>query len=247
MTGKNSLNNFTIIPAIDIIDGKCVRLVKGDYKQKTIYHEDPLTAAKQFDDAGLQRLHLVDLDGAKAGKVINWKVLENISVHTDLVIDFGGGIKTEHDLQTVFNSGAGMAAIGSIAVKNEKLFLQWIQKYGAEKFFLGADVKNKKIAIGGWLEDTNIDIFSFLENYLAEGIDHVFCTDISKDGMLEGPATELYKLIIEKFPEIKLVASGGVSNVNDLHTLKNAGCSGAIVGKAFYENKISLAAIKQFV
>ena len=247
MTGKNSLKNFTIIPAIDIIDGKCVRLVKGDYKQKTIYHEDPLTAAKQFEDAGLQRLHLVDLDGAKAGKVINWKVLENISVHTDLVIDFGGGIKTEHDLQTVFNSGAGMAAIGSIAVKNEKFFLQWIQQYGAEKFFLGADVKNKKIAIGGWLEDTNIDIFSFLENYLAEGIDHVFCTDISKDGMLEGPATELYKQIVEKFSDIKLVASGGVSNVKDLHALKAIGCAGAIVGKAFYENKISLAEIKQFV
>ena len=247
MIEEKPLQTFTIIPAIDIIDGKCVRLVKGDYKQKTVYHEDPLNAAKQFEDAGLQRLHLVDLDGAKAGKVMNWKVLENISSQTNLVIDFGGGIKTEQDLQTVFNAGASMAAIGSIAVKNEKLFLQWVQQYGAEKFFLGADVKDKQIAISGWLEDANIDIFSFLEKYLAEGIDHIFCTDISKDGMLEGPATDLYNQIINKFPTIRLVASGGVSNVNDLYTLKDAGCSGAIVGKAFYENKISLAEIKQFV
>src|SRR5690606_22420879 len=173
--------SFTIIPAIDIIDGKCVRLVKGDYKQKTVYHEDPLTAAKQFEDAGLQRLHLVDLDGAKAGKVINWKVLENISSQTNLIIDFGGGIKSEQDLQTVFNAGAKMAAIGSIAVKNEKLFLQWVKQYDADKFFLGADVKDKQIAISGWMEETSIDIFSFLENYLAEGIDNFFCTDISKE------------------------------------------------------------------
>lgn len=246
MTEEKPMQSFTIIPAIDIIDGKCVRLVKGDYKQKTIYHEDPLHAAKQFEDAGLQRLHLVDLDGAKAGKVMNWKVLENISSETKLIIDFGGGIKTEKDLQTVFNAGASMAAIGSIAVKNEKLFLQWVQQYGVEKFFLGADVKDKQIAISGWLEDTRIDVFSFLEKYLAEGIDHVFCTDISKDGMLEGPATDLYKEILEKFPMIKLVASGGVSNVNDLHSLRDAGCSGAIVGKAFYENKISLQDVKQF-
>jgi phosphoribosylformimino-5-aminoimidazole carboxamide ribotide isomerase len=237
---------FTIIPAIDIIDGKCVRLVKGDYKQKTVYHEDPLNAAKQFEDAGLQRLHLVDLDGAKAGKVMNWKVLENISSQTKLVIDFGGGIKNEHDLQTVFDAGASMAAIGSIAVKNERLFLLWVQKYGAEKFFLGADVKDKQIAISGWLEDTNIDIFSFLEKYLTEGVNHVFCTDISKDGMLEGPATDLYRQILVKFPSIRLVASGGVSNVNDLYALRDAGCSGAIVGKAFYENKISLHDVKQF-
>lgn len=246
MTEEKPMQSFTIIPAIDIIDGKCVRLVKGDYKQKTIYHEDPLHAAKQFEDAGLQRLHLVDLDGAKAGKVMNWKVLENISSETKLIIDFGGGIKTEKDLQTVFNAGASMAAIGSIAVKNEKLFLQWVQQYGVEKFFLGADVKDKQIAISGWLEDTRIDVFSFLEKYLAEGIDHVFCTDISKDGMLEGPATDLYKEILEKFPMIKLVASGGVSNVNDLHALRDTGCSGAIVGKAFYENKISLQDVKQF-
>ena len=247
MSADKKLQAFTIIPAIDIIDGKCVRLVKGDYKQKTVYHEDPLTAAKQFEDAGLQRLHLVDLDGAKAGKVINWKVLENISSQTNLEIDFGGGIKTKQDLQTIFDAGASMAAIGSMAVKNEKEFLQWVKQYGAEKFFLGADVKDKQIAISGWLEDTSIDIFSFLEKYLAEGIDHVFCTDISKDGMLEGPAIDLYKQIIEKFPTIKLVASGGVSNVNDLHTLRDAGCKGAIVGKAFYENKISLQDVKQFV
>ena len=246
MTGQKPLQAFTIIPAIDIIDGKCVRLVKGDYKQKTVYHEDPLIAAKQFEDAGLQRLHLVDLDGAKAGKVKNWRVLEKISSETNLVIDFGGGIKTEKDLQTVFGAGASMAAIGSIAVKNEKLLLQWVQQYGAEKFFLGADVKEKQIAISGWLEDTSIDIFSFLEKYLAEGVNYVFCTDISKDGMLAGPATDLYKQILEKFPLIRLVASGGVSNVDDLHALRDAGCSGAIVGKAFYENKISLHDVKQF-
>jgi|SRR5690606_13329245 len=238
--------SFTIIPAIDIIDGKCVRLVKGDYKQKTVYHEDPLHAAKQFEDAGLQRLHLVDLDGAKAGKVVNWKVLENISSHTNLIIDFGGGIKTEQDLQTVFSAGAQMAAIGSMAVKNEKQFLQWVSEYGADKFFLGADVKDNQIAISGWLENTSIDIFSFLEKYLAQGVDHVFCTDISKDGMLEGPATDLYKQVMKRFPTIRLVASGGVSNVNDLYELKNTGCTGAIVGKAFYENKISLLDVRQF-
>ncbi len=247
MIREKPLQPFTIIPAIDIIDGNCVRLVKGDFKQKTVYHEDPLSAAKQFEDAGLQRLHLVDLDGAKAGRVINWKVLENIATHTSLVIDFGGGIKTEQDLQTVFNAGANMAAIGSIAVKNEKLFLQWVREYGAEKFFLGADVKNKQIAISGWLEDTSIDIFSFIGNYLAEGIDHVFCTDISKDGMLEGPAIDLYKQILDKFPVIKLVASGGVSSVDDLYVLKDIGCFGAIVGKAIYENKVSLQDLEQFV
>ena len=247
MMREKELDIFTIIPAIDIIDGKCVRLIKGDYKQKTIYHEDPLVAAKQFEDAGLKRLHLVDLDGAKAGRVINWKVLAKIADQTNLVIDFGGGIKTEKDLQMVFNAGSEMAAIGSIAVKNEQLFLQWVNDYGAQKFFLGADVKDEKISIGGWLENTSVDIFSFLEKYLAQGINDVFCTDISKDGMLEGPAMELYKQIVEKFSDIKLVASGGVSNVNDLHALKNIGCAGAIVGKAFYENKISLAEIKQFV
>ncbi|MBA2498990.1 MAG: 1-(5-phosphoribosyl)-5-[(5-phosphoribosylamino)methylideneamino]imidazole-4-carboxamide isomerase [Chitinophagaceae bacterium] len=247
MIREKILQPFAIIPAIDIIDGNCVRLVKGDYKQKTVYHADPLDAAKQFEDAGLQRLHLVDLDGAKTGRVINWKVLENISAHTKLIIDFGGGIKTEKDLQTVFNSGANMAAIGSIAVKKEEVFLQWVQQYGAAKFFLGADVKDKQIAISGWQEDTSIDVFSFIENYLNAGIQHVFCTDISKDGMLEGPATELYKQIISKFPTIHLVASGGVSNLNDLYALKDIGCTGAIVGKAFYENKISLAEVKQFV
>jgi phosphoribosylformimino-5-aminoimidazole carboxamide ribotide isomerase len=233
-----------IIPAIDIIDGKCVRLTQGDYTQKTIYNDQPLEIAKQFEAVGIQRLHLVDLDGAKAGAVQNWKVLEMITSYTSLVIDFGGGIKKEEDLQIVFNSGAAFATIGSLAVKNESLFIQWIKQYGADKFLLGADVKDEKITINGWLETTDIDIYDFIEKYIGYGIKQIFCTDVSKDGKLEGPSIELYRNILAKFPATYFIASGGVSCMEDLRLLKKMGCSGAIVGKAIYENKISLAELK---
>lgn len=235
-----------IIPAIDIIDGKCVRLTQGDYDQKTIYHSNPLEVAKEFEDAGLQRLHLVDLDGAKAGAIKNWKILEAITQATSLVVDYGGGIKTEEDLRTVFRSGAAFATIGSLAVKNESLFVEWIQKYGAEKFLLGADVKEEKIAVGGWLETTGIDIFSFLEKYIGYGITQVFCTDVSKDGKLEGPSIELYQKIIHRFPDLIFIASGGVATLEDLEELKLIGCCGAIVGKAIYENRITLSELINF-
>ncbi len=230
-----------IIPAIDIIDGKCVRLTQGDYAQKTVYNEDPLEVAKMFEGAGLKRLHLVDLDGAKAGAVQNWKVLELIAGKTNMVIDFGGGIKREDDLDIVFGSGAAWATIGSLAVKNEFLFVEWLQKYGPRKFLLGADVKEEKIAVGGWLETTEIDIYEFIGKYSAHGVEQVFCTDVSKDGKLEGPSTQLYQTIIERFPSLTFIASGGVSSVSDLVQLKNIGCSGAIVGKAIYENRIKLS------
>ena len=234
-----------IIPAIDIIDGKCVRLTQGDYGQKTIYNENPLEVAKQFEDAGLQRLHLVDLDGAKAGAVKNWKVLETIAGNTSMVIDFGGGIKKEEDLQIIFESGAALATIGSLAVKNETLFVQWLQQYGADKFLLGADVKDEKIAVGGWLETTEIGIYDFISKYQSHGITQLFCTDVSKDGKLEGPSTVLYKHIIEQFPSLHFIASGGMSSLDDLYALQEIGCSGAIVGKAIYENRISLNDLKK--
>jgi phosphoribosylformimino-5-aminoimidazole carboxamide ribotide isomerase len=235
-----------IIPAIDIIDGKCVRLTQGDYEQKKIYNEHPLEVAKQFEDAGLQRLHLVDLDGAKAGAVKNWKVLETIAGKTELVIDFGGGIKTEKDVNIVFESGAALATIGSMAVKNEFEFVKWLLQFGADKFLLGADVKDEKITVGGWLETTNISIYDFLQKYIDHGVQQVFCTDVSKDGLLAGPSTELYKKIIERFPSLHFIASGGVSNMKDLESLTEIGCAGAIVGKAIYENRISLEELKTF-
>jgi phosphoribosylformimino-5-aminoimidazole carboxamide ribotide isomerase len=237
---------MVIIPAIDIIDGKCVRLTQGDYAQKTIYNEDPLEVAREFEGAGLQRLHLVDLDGAKAGAVKNWKVLESIAANTAMVIDFGGGIKKEADLKLVFDSGAALATIGSLAVKDEDLFLEWIKKYGADKFLLGADVKEEKIAIGGWLETTDIDIYDFIEKYIKHGITQIFCTDVSKDGKLEGPSILLYQNIIERFPGLFFIASGGVSSITDLDDLKRMGCAGAIVGKAIYENRISVHELKTF-
>ena len=235
-----------IIPAIDIIEGKCVRLTQGDYDQKKIYNEHPLEVAKEFEDAGLTRLHLVDLDGAKAGTVKNWKVLESIAGKTSMQIDFGGGIKKEDDLKVVFNSGAQWATVGSIAVKNKEELLKWALIYGPEKFLLGADVKNEKIAVSGWLEETDVNVFDFLEQYLAKGFNHVFCTDVSKDGLLQGPSTELYQRIIEKFPSLHFIASGGVSSMKDLEALRTAGCKGAIVGKAIYENRITLAELTAF-
>lgn len=236
-----------IIPAIDIIDGKCVRLTQGDYSQKTIYNENPLEVAQEFESIGIKRLHLVDLDGAKQGKIINYKVLEKIASKTKLTIDFGGGIKTDDDMNTVFNYGADLATVGSIAVKNKDLFFAWIKKYGADKLFLGADVKSEKIAIGGWLETTTISIYDFIEENLRAGIKHIFCTDISKDGLLQGPANDLYKNLIQKFPNLNLTASGGVSNIKDLHNLKNNGCSGVIIGKAIYEGRITMDELKTFL
>ena len=235
-----------IVPAIDIIDGKCVRLTEGDYAQKTIYNENPLEVAKAFEDAGIKRLHLVDLDGAKAGVVKNWKILESIALHTKLVIDFGGGIKTDQDVALVFERGASLATIGSIAVANPELFLNWVSTYGAHAFFLGADVKDNLIAVNGWMKTSNIPINDFISGYIEKGITNIFCTDVTKDGKLEGSSTVLYQSLLTMFPNLKLVASGGVSSLQDLETLANIGCAGAIVGKAIYENRISLKALQQF-
>jgi len=237
-----------IIPAIDIIDGKCVRLTQGDYSQKTIYNEHPLEVARQFEDAGLKRLHLVDLDGAKAGAVKNWKVLESLAGKTSLVIDFGGGIKKEEDLAIVFNSGAAFATIGSLAVKDKELFGQWLTTYGPAKFLLGADVKDEKIAVGGWLETTGIWVYDFIEQYLQQGVEQIFCTDVSKDGLLQGPSVDLYKEILDRFPSLYFIASGGVSSMKDLEALQKIGCKGVIVGKAIYEGRIKLEdLVKQYV
>ena len=238
---------MTIIPAIDIIDGKCVRLTKGDYSQKTIYNEDPLDVALQFEDAGLQRLHLVDLDGAKAGDVKNWKVLEKIAGKTKLSIDFSGGISTQNNLEITFNSGATFASIGSIAVKDEFTFTGWLLAYGADKFIIGADVKDEQILIKGWTESTSLRVFDLIDKYKLKGVKQFFCTDISKDGLLEGPSVDLYKKIINEHPSIDLIASGGVSTIKDLEELREIGCRGAIIGKAIYENKISLTDLKKFL
>jgi phosphoribosylformimino-5-aminoimidazole carboxamide ribotide isomerase len=235
-----------IIPAIDIIEGKCVRLTEGDYAQKKIYNEDPLEVAKQFEGAGLMRLHLVDLDGAKAGAVVNWKVLEKIANKTGLKIDFGGGIKTEATLKTVLDTGATYATIGSLAVKERVIFEEWIERFGATIFMLGADVHAEKIAIGGWLEKTDIDVYDFIGSYMNKGVTQIFCTDIQKDGKLEGPSIELYKKILQQYPSLQLIASGGVSQLNDLDNLRTIGCSAAIVGKAIYENKINLSELSTF-
>ncbi len=234
-----------IIPAIDIIEGKCVRLTQGDYSQKKIYNENPLEVAKEFEDAGLTRLHLVDLDGAKDGKVRNWKVLELLAGKTSMVIDFGGGIKTEKDLQIIFECGAALATIGSMAVKDEETFIEWLKKYGADKFLLGADVKDEKIAVHGWQETTDIWIYDFVQKYLEHNVRQVFCTDVAKDGALEGPSTELYKNIIEKFPELHFIASGGVSNIEDVYKLEEINCKGVIIGKAIYEGRVKLSELKK--
>lgn len=229
-----------IIPAIDIIEGKCVRLTQGDYSQKKVYNERPLEVALAFQDAGLKRLHLVDLDGAKAGAVRNWKVLETIAGKTELVVDFGGGIKTAADVDIVFNSGAALATVGSIAVKDGPLFVGWLQQYGADRFLLGADVKNEKIAVSGWLETTDRRVYDFIEEYIGKGVTQIFCTDVSKDGLLQGPALELYRNIVGKFPGLHFIASGGVSGMDDVRRLEEVGCKGVIIGKAIYEGRITL-------
>ena len=229
-----------IIPAIDIIDGKCVRLSQGDYDQKKIYNENPVEVAKMFESAGIKRLHLVDLDGAKAKRVINFSVLEKIANSTSLVIDFGGGVQSDADLDLVFKAGASMVTGGSIAVKNRTVFEGWIEKYGAQKIILGADCKDHKIAISGWEESTNMDIIPFLKSYLEKGISKVVCTDISKDGMLSGTSIDLYQEILNQIPDLYLIASGGVSCAQDIIDLEKAKIPAVILGKAIYENKISL-------
>lgn len=236
-----------IIPAIDIIGGKCVRLTKGDYEQKKVYNEDPLEVAKQFEDTGLKRLHLVDLDGAKAGEVKNWKVLELLASKTRLAIDFSGGISSNKNVRICFNSGATYAGIGSIAVKNETELTNWLIEFGVEKFIIGADVREERLAIKGWTETTDTTVFDLIENYKTKGVKQFFCTDISKDGLLEGTGIDLYKKILNLHPSIDLIASGGVSSIDDLLQLREAGCSGAIVGKAFYEKKILLTDLKPFI
>ena len=239
-------NKIEIIPAIDIIDGKCVRLSQGDYQQKTIYNENPLEVAKMFEAAGLKRLHLVDLDGAKAHHIVNQKVLENIALNTNLIIDFGGGLKSDEDLQIAFESGASMVTGGSIAVKSPEIFMRWIEKFGAEKIILGADAKNEMIAVAGWQEVSELSIFDFIESYTCKGILKVISTDIARDGMLIGPSIDLYKKIIAKFPKLELIASGGIASMNDIYELDAMGVPGVITGKAIYENRISLDEIKNF-
>lgn len=236
-----------IIPAIDLIDGKCVRLSQGDYDQKTIYNENPLEVAKEFENHGIKRLHLVDLDGAKAGRIINHKALETISSKTNLIIDFGGGLKTTDDLNIAFNSGAQMVTGGSIAVKNPQEFEGWIKKYGADKIILGSDAKDGKIAVSGWLETSKLDLFDFLKDYIAKGITKTICTDISKDGMLLGPSLELYKDIMAQFPDLYLVASGGVSCLDDIIALEENKIPAVIFGKAIYEGRIKLKDLERFI
>lgn len=236
-----------IIPAIDVIDGKCVRLSQGDYDQKKVYNENPAEVAKMFEDAGVRRLHLVDLDGAKAQHIINYKVLESITSKTNLVVDFGGGLKSDDDLRIAFECGASMVTGGSIAVKNPDVFLSWIEKFGAEKIILGADVKDEKIAVGGWIETTDLSLIPFIKKFKDKGVDKVICTDISKDGMLQGASNDLYKKVLDNFPDLYLVASGGVSCMDDIKALNDANVPAVITGKAIYEGKIKLAEIASFL
>ncbi|WP_185856347.1 1-(5-phosphoribosyl)-5-[(5-phosphoribosylamino)methylideneamino]imidazole-4-carboxamide isomerase [Blattabacterium cuenoti] len=231
---------MNIIAAIDLIDGKCVRLIQGDYKKKKIYNNDPLDVAFLLEDHGISRLHLVDLDGAKKGKVVHWKILEKIATYTHLIIDFGGGIHTDDDVRIVFENGGYMATVGSIAVQKPLLFKKWIHIYGKNKILLGVDVKNNQIATNGWTKFYSISFWDFLKEKSRHGIKKIFCTDISKDGVLSGPSFSLYKKIIQKFPDIEFIASGGISNMRDIDILSNLGCYGVIIGKALYENRISL-------
>ena len=236
-----------IIPAIDIIDGKCVRLTQGDYKQKKVYADDPLEMAKAFEEHGAQYIHVVDLDGAKAQSIINYRILERIASKTQLKIDFGGGLKSNEDLRIAFESGADQITGGSIAVKNAAVFEQWIENFGSEKIILGADAKHGKIATNGWLEVSELEVNSFIETYHTKGISYVVCTDIEQDGTLEGPSVELYQKILQQTPKVKLIASGGVSGLSDLDQLREIGCEAAIVGKAIYEGHISLKALEKYI
>jgi phosphoribosylformimino-5-aminoimidazole carboxamide ribotide isomerase len=235
-----------IIPAIDIIDGKCVRLSQGDYGQKKIYNDNPLQVAKTFEDAGIRFLHLVDLDGAKAGRVTNWNVIDELTSKTTLEIDFGGGIKTDAEIEKLFDSGISQVNLGSIAVKNPALVEEWIWRFGGSKIILSADVKNEMIAIGGWMEDSAIPVATSISDYAKKGINYVTCTDISTDGMLSGPNLNLYEKLLHSFPGLKLIASGGVSGLRDLEALRNIGVDGVIIGKAIYEGKITLKQLQEF-
>ena len=236
-----------IIPAIDMIDGKCVRLTQGDYGKKIIYNENPLEVALEFENAGLTRLHLVDLDGAKAKKVINWKVLEKISLKTSLHIDFGGGVQSEEDIRIVFESGAKQVTGGSVAVKQPDLFKHWLEVYGGEKIILGADAKNEKVAVSGWEEGTELWVYDFVEEYVDKGIKYAISTDVAKDGLLQGPSFDLYKNLQDKCPDLKIIASGGVSGIGDVEKLAEMKIYGVIIGKAIYENRISLTDLQRFL
>ncbi|MFT4153989.1 1-(5-phosphoribosyl)-5-[(5-phosphoribosylamino)methylideneamino]imidazole-4-carboxamide isomerase [Parafilimonas sp.] len=236
-----------IIPAIDIIEGKCVRLSQGDYDTKKVYNESPVDVAKEFEEAGIQRLHMVDLDGARAGKIINLKTLEAVALQTKLKIDFGGGIKTTADVENVLNAGAMFFNIGSIAVKQPEAVEEWISQFGAAKILLGADVKDENIMIHGWQQPANINIFNYISTYIIKGIENIFCTDISKDGLLQGTSTGLYKKILGKFPALNLIASGGVTVIEDVEELNAIGCSGVIIGKALYEGRIKLPELKKYL
>lgn len=236
-----------LVPAIDMIEGKCVRLTQGDYDTQKIYNESPLEVAKQFQDAGVTRLHMVDLDGAKAGHIVNYRMLEKVASHTDLSIDFGGGLKSDDDLHIAFDCGAQMVTGGSIAVKNPDLFLSWITRYGSERIILGADAKEKKIAISGWKEGTAIDLIPFIKDYQSKGISKVICTDIARDGMLQGPAVKLYQEMQQEMPGLCVIASGGVSSMGDIERLEEANIPAVIFGKAIYEGRISLKEIETFI
>lgn len=236
-----------IIPAIDIIEGKCVRLSQGDYRQQKVYNENPLEVAKQFEDNGISRLHLVDLDGAKANHIVNYKILEQIAVRTGLTIDFGGGIKSDQDLVIAFDCGADMVTGGSVAVKHPDRFVSWIEQYGCEKIILGADVKDRHIAINGWKESTDSEIIQFIGDYTSKGIKKVICTDIAKDGMLQGPSIDLYKELLHTFPENYLIASGGIGSIDDIYALQEAGVPAVIFGKAIYEGRITMKDLYQFI
>lgn len=234
------MSTIKIIPAIDTIGGRCVRLTKGDYDTEKVYSEDPLEIAKEFERLGITRLHLVDLEGAKSGHICNAEVLKRIASGTNLKIDFGGGVKSNEDIELAFQSGAAQVTGGSIAVSKPELFEEWLAKYGSDKMILGADVRNEMVSISGWKEDSDYHLFSFLESYQKKGVKTVICTDISKDGMLQGPAVELYQKVIAEFPELELVASGGVGNIEDVRILNEIGCWGAIIGKAIYEKRIDM-------
>ena len=233
-----------LIPAIDIIDGQCVRLTKGDYAQKTVYRNHPWEVAKEFEAYGFKRLHVVDLDGAKAKHIVNSDVLQKITTETSLTVDFGGGIKTDEDIEKAFASGAQMVTVGSIAVTNPELFLSWIKKYGADRMILGADVRNGKISINGWKEDSSEDLLPFLRKYVDAGVTNVLCTEISKDGTLQGPAIDLYKRIMQEYPNLHLIASGGVSSIDDIKALEAAGIPAVVFGKAIYEGRINLKGLE---
>lgn len=236
-----------IIPAIDLIDGKCVRLSMGNYAHKTVYSEDPLATAQQFEQAGLQRLHLVDLDGAKAGRIVNGAVLEQICRHTSLIVDFGGGISTDTELEKAYALGATMVTAGSVAVRQPERVLRWLEVYGPDRLILGADARDGRIAVAGWQEDSGLDIITFLRSYYTAGFRQVISTDIARDGMLQGPSYKLYESLLTHYPELRLIASGGIAHSEDLAELQRMGLHGAIVGKAYYEGKISLAELSSYV